>query len=192
MSEENKIKLGYAVARPSLAACLPVHHISQAPSDFSGRMTNDWSKVTCGTCRLKQPVSAEATPGVVEYQIPENVRQRDAQLAREDAERQWQRERAFVSYVYGQQRAGESFMLARQHVLNQAHRAALLENADREARRPAAFLEQLRVRAEKMDLLAAEKRMQEKLSRMTRELYALYAESSDRAQKLEEEIKRLS
>lgn len=69
-----------------LAALQPVHFHTVPcgaglPVENQG---NRWSLVTCGGCLLEQPLSAVPAPGVVEYRIPENVSQRDAQLATRD------------------------------------------------------------------------------------------------------------
>jgi hypothetical protein len=68
---------------PPLADHQPAHFVT-VPCG-AGRpvenMTADWSRVTCGPCRLEQPPDATGRP---EYQIPQNVAQRDAQLATGD------------------------------------------------------------------------------------------------------------
>lgn len=61
----------------------PVHYIT-VPCGAGKPVENQtsvWRLVTCGSCRLEQPPDVTGRP---EYRIPENVAQRDAQLATGD------------------------------------------------------------------------------------------------------------
>lgn len=76
----------HRVLRSSLADPQPVH-FRTVPCDAGLPVENSsaaWNRVTCGGCLLEQPLSAVPAPGVVEYRIPENVAQRDAELAARD------------------------------------------------------------------------------------------------------------
>ena len=52
---------------------IKIHHSSQAPNEAN--VTDDWTKVTCGGCRLEQPLFP-----LPEYRVPADVLQRDALL----------------------------------------------------------------------------------------------------------------
>jgi len=69
----------------SLAALQPIHfHTVPCGAGSVENRANAWSAVTCRGCLLEQPLSAQQRSGVVEYRIPENVAQRDAELAAQD------------------------------------------------------------------------------------------------------------
>lgn len=76
----------HRMQRASLADLQPVH-FRTVPCDAGLPVENSsaaWNRVTCGGCLLEQPLSAVPAPGVVEYRIPVNVAQRDAQLVARD------------------------------------------------------------------------------------------------------------
>lgn len=68
-----------------------IHHFDAHPqmslADSGGayEFTADWAEVTCGECKLEQPMTTQ--PGQVEYVVPADVLRRDALLAEQDRTR---------------------------------------------------------------------------------------------------------
>ena len=79
---------------PSLAEKSPMHYAVSSKSPFTPcgldrdragvPVTWEWSRVTCGACRLEMP--EQGVPGRREYRVPADVLQRDSSLAEDDQE----------------------------------------------------------------------------------------------------------
>lgn len=74
-----------------------IHHSSQIGGMLMyerTRITDDWSKVTCGSCRLEQPLAEpERAP---EYRVPQHVLDMDRRLGLADELRHWEGEYAYA------------------------------------------------------------------------------------------------
>jgi hypothetical protein len=153
--------------------------------------TQQWANVTCRSCLLEQPYGAVPAPGVREYQIPENVRQRDAQQAGRDG----------VYGVHAFQPDGSGARCVAlvlrpddlKHVCWELERSAIHDpQAYAEAQKPAAWLDMLAKRAKLMLELKAEHEMQAQISRMITELHDMRERSAIRAKMLEQRIVDIS
>jgi len=182
MTESNEIK---PLVVPSLAV---VHALQWDGKSMCGKvgafLWGNWENVTCSECKLEQP--PQKVPGKREYVVPADVLARDAEAV--VAAKQMY---TFVSTVCGAWKRPDvhSYGEAKRITLDELHGQALLEDA---ARMPEAFLQQLSARAEKIALLAEERQMQGKISRMMDDLDYMREQSGLRARVLEEEIRQLS
>lgn len=82
-------------------------HTACEQTDPSLAGTTEWSAVTCGTCKLEQPM--QDVPGRVTYRIPDHIVKLDLEAALEDAIAR--RERA----AWDLSDAGKKFAEATQH-----------------------------------------------------------------------------
>jgi hypothetical protein len=87
---------------PESTSLADVHHIEIPCGVIDlGPKSADWSKVTCGGCRLEQPM--QDVPGRREYRTPQNVIEIDRLLGEQDRKRALETSLAAVEAVYAMQ-----------------------------------------------------------------------------------------